>query len=216
QESGITLKENQPTVIAEHICSQATLHGLRECLAGVCKDADGTAHKLFEHSFYPVAGKTGTALVADGKRGYADHVYQSSFVGYFPAGHPKYTCIVVIKNHPFAKMHFGANVAGPVFKELADKLMSLDPDIASPIPADSAVTGPDRGYAGSPVPVVNRRLIAAREVPDVRGLGLKDALYLLEGMDLRVAVRGSGKVRGQSPDPGSAFRPHETITIQLD
>jgi cell division protein FtsI (penicillin-binding protein 3) len=82
-------------------------------------------------SFYKVAGKTGTALVANGSRGYADHIYQSSFVGYFPAEHPKYTCIVVIKNKPFAKKYLGAKVAGPVFKEVADKLMSVDPDLLS-------------------------------------------------------------------------------------
>jgi cell division protein FtsI (penicillin-binding protein 3) len=50
----------------------------------------------------------------------------------------------------------------------------------------------------------------------VKGMGLKDALYLLESMDLRVAVRGSGKVRTQNPEPGSALQKRETITIQLD
>jgi cell division protein FtsI (penicillin-binding protein 3) len=236
REAGVTIKENQPTILTENICGESTLRQLRECLAGVCKDPDGTAHSLFQNSFYPVAGKTGTALVADGKHGYADHIYQSSFVGYFPANHPKYTCIVVIKNRPFAKIYFGAKVAGPVFKELADKLMSLDPDIAAPIPADSAVSssgngtgniagnsmgkgpahGPDRGSAPDPAPSLNRRLAAAHEVPDVKGMGLKDALYLLEGMDMRVAVKGVGKVRTQSLEPGAGFSKNETIAIELE
>ena len=77
---------------------------------------------IFKNSFYKVAGKTGTALVANGSHGYAEHIYQSSFVGYFPAEAPKYTCIVVIKNKPFAKKYLGAKVAGPVFKEVADRL----------------------------------------------------------------------------------------------
>ena len=208
QESGITVKENEPTTVIENICSESTLRQLRECLLGVCNDPEGTAHSLFQHSFYPVAGKTGTALVADGKRGYADHIYQASFVGYFPADHPKYTCIVVIKNHPFAKVYLGAKVAGPVFKELADKLMSLDPDVAAPIPADSA--GPKGITALNPQPVIGHG------VPDVKGLGLKDALYVLENKDLRVAVRGSGRVKTQSPEPGSELKRNETITIQLD
>jgi cell division protein FtsI (penicillin-binding protein 3) len=208
QESGMTIKENQPTTLIENICSETTLRQLQECLKGVCKDPEGTGHSLFQHDFFSVAGKTGTALVADGKRGYADHVYQSSFVGYFPADHPKYTCIVVIKNHPFAKAYLGAKVAGPVFKELADKLMSLDPDIAAPIPSDSA--GPQGIPAPAPQPV------AGHGVPDVKGMGLKDALYLLEGANLRVAVRGSGKVRMQSPEPGSEIKRNETITLQLD
>lgn len=248
QESGITVKENQPTVLIDNICSETTLRELQECLRGVCKDKEGTAHSLFQNSFYPVAGKTGTALVANGSRGYADHIYQSSFVGYFPADHPKYTCIVVIKNRPFAKNYLGAKVAGPVFKELADRLMSIDPDINAPLPAitpDSnryyyAGYTPDireversfnlrytdssgnnawgRLYASgsSAEPVLNREALVKNEVPDVKGMGLKDALYLLESRDLRVAVRGSGKVKTQNPAPGAACKRNETILIQLD
>jgi len=208
QESGVTIKENQPTALMENICSEPTLRQLQDCLKGVCKDPEGTAHSLFQHSFFPVAGKTGTALVANGARGYADHVYQASFVGYFPADHPKYSCIVVIRNHPFAKVYLGAKVAGPVFKELADKLMSLDPDIAMPIPADSA--SPKNMTVSIPQPVVGHG------IPDVRGMGLRDALYQLESMNLKVAVRGSGKVTAQSLEPGAGIRKNETITIQLD
>jgi cell division protein FtsI (penicillin-binding protein 3) len=209
QESGATIQENQPTTLLENICSESTLRQLQECLEGVCKDPEGTGRSLFQHSFFPVAGKTGTALVADGKRGYADHIYQSSFVGYFPADHPKYTCIVVIKNHPHAKVYLGAKVAGPVFKELADKLMSLDPDIAAPIPADSAIAA--RGIlAYIPQPAITHG------VPDVKGMGLKDALYLLESDNLRVTVRGSGKVKAQSIEPGTPWKRNETITLQLD
>jgi cell division protein FtsI (penicillin-binding protein 3) len=213
QETGVTVKENQPTALIENICSESTLRQLQECLKGVCKDPEGTGHNLFLHSFYTVAGKTGTALVADGKRGYADHVYQSSFVGYFPADHPRYTCIVVIKNHPFAKVYLGAKVAGPVFRELADKLMSIDPDIPAPIPADSAVgnTGAPL-FASADVPGVTNR----NSIPDVKGMGLKNALYLLESMDLKVLVRGSGKVRTQSLEPGAAWKRNETIMLQLD
>ena len=120
QESGINIKENQPTPVIDKICSDETLAELKECLEGVCQE--GTAASLFKNSFYKVAGKTGTALVANGKRGYADHIYQSSFAGYFPADKPKYSCIVVIKNKPYAKNFLGAKVAAPVFKELADKV----------------------------------------------------------------------------------------------
>jgi cell division protein FtsI (penicillin-binding protein 3) len=208
QVSGATIKENRPTALLESICSESTLRQLQECLKGVCKDPEGTAHSLFQHSFFPVAGKTGTALVANGARGYADHIYQSSFVGYFPADHPKYTCIVVIKNHPHSIAYLGAKVAGPVFRELADKLMSLDPDIAAPIPADSAVT--------HNIQVSNPQPIMTGGIPNVKGMGLTDALYTLESMDLKVAVRGSGKVRMQSPEPGSGFKKNETITLQLE
>ncbi len=116
QESGITLKENSPSAVVDKICSDGTLRQLKECLEGVC--AEGTAKSVFKNAFYKVAGKTGTALVANGNRGYADHIYQSSFAGYFPAGNPKYSCIVVIKNKPHAKEYLGAKVAAPVFREV--------------------------------------------------------------------------------------------------
>ena len=245
QESGISIKENQPTTVLENICSEPTLRKMKECLEGVCVDAGGTGAKLFKNSFYKVAGKTGTALVANGKRGYADHIYQSSFVGYFPAEHPKYTCIVVIKNKPFAKKFMGALVAGPVFKEVADKLMSADPDpsAAPALKKDSSqfyyagatrdikevtkTVGLDykdsagknewsRLYASATGAVLNKEAVTRQTVPDVKGMGLKDALYLLESANLRVAAKGRGKVTTQSIQPGSALQKNETIFIQLD
>lgn len=122
-EEGRVLKKIEPEVLINKICSNSTLKQVKESLEGVC--INGTAKKLFKNSPYPVAGKTGTALVAEGNKGYANKVYQSSFAGYFPANHPQYTCIVVIKNKPFAKVFYGADVAGVVFKEIADRLYTL-------------------------------------------------------------------------------------------
>jgi len=249
QESGVTVKENKPTVLVEKICSESTLRQLQDCLYGVCNSTieGATGYKLFKNAFYKVAGKTGTALVANGSRGYADHIYQSSFVGYFPANAPKYTCIVVIKNKPFSKVYYGGAVAGPVFKELADRLMSTAPGpVSLPDPGkdsskfyyagltrdikavqhtlqmsytDSAGKNEwSRLYASEPGsrPVLGRQAVSRQIVPDVKGMGLKDALYLLESMDMRVSVSGSGKVRAQSIEPGSALVKKEKIFIQLD
>lgn len=245
QESGITVKDNQPAVAIEKICSDETLRRLQECLIGVCTDEGGTAAKLFKGSFYKIAGKTGTALVANGNRGYADHIYQSSFAGYFPADHPRYSCIVVIKNKPFAKVYYGAKVAGPVFKELADKLMSVaSGPMEAPIwKKDSSqfyYAGSTRDlktvigtigldykdsagknewshlYASNDRTVLNKEMITRQTVPNVKGMGLKDALYLLESMDLRVEAKGRGKVKTQSMEPGAALRKNETITLQLN
>jgi cell division protein FtsI (penicillin-binding protein 3) len=88
--------------------------------------------------------------VANGKHGYADHIYQSSFAGYFPADDPQYTCVVVIKNKPHAKLFYGASVAGPVFKEIADRLGTMNAPLTDNIqyataqPADSS----NKSYAG--------------------------------------------------------------------
>jgi cell division protein FtsI (penicillin-binding protein 3) len=212
QESGVTVKQFQPTALVEKICSDQTLRQLKECLNGVCQDKEGTGFKLFKGDFYAVAGKTGTALVANRSRGYADHIYQATFVGYFPASAPKYTCIVVIKNKPFAKKFYGADVAGPVFKEVADRLMSSSIDEGLHY-ADSTGGAPLQLFASTTAP----RLPADRQaVPDVKGMGLKDALYTLESMDLKVAISGSGRVREQSPGPGSPLQKKETIFLQLD
>lgn len=124
-EEGNIIQQKQPASI-ETICDSITLKQLQECLVGVCKDSGATAFRLFKGTTYSVAGKTGTALVANGKHGYADHIYQSSFAGYFPADDPQYTCVVVVKNKPHAKLFYGASVAGPVFKEIADRLVTLN------------------------------------------------------------------------------------------
>ena len=122
KEEGKTIKTMSPKAYEGAVCSPSTLKDLHTALEGVC--TNGTAKKLFAGSLYKVGGKTGTALVADGNRGYADNIFQSSFVGYFPAENPQYTIAVIIINHPHAVNHFGASVAGPVFKDIADRLYS--------------------------------------------------------------------------------------------
>jgi cell division protein FtsI (penicillin-binding protein 3) len=122
REDGRPLKQFEPVVLKDSICSRSTLKQLKECLEGVV--LEGTAKSL-KTNYYQIAGKTGTALVANGNRGYADKIYQSTFVGYFPADNPQYTIIVTIKNKPYAANYFGASVAGPVFKEISDQIYSL-------------------------------------------------------------------------------------------
>jgi len=122
KEEGRILKTMRPKAYEGTVCSPSTIKDLHTALEGVC--TNGTAKKLFVGSLYKVGGKTGTALVADGNRGYADNIFQSSFVGYFPADNPQYTIAVIIINHPHAANHFGASVAGPVFKEISDRLYS--------------------------------------------------------------------------------------------
>ena len=128
QKNGLVVQKKEPQILEQEICSEKTLKQLQECLFGVCNEEGGTGFNLFKGAPYKVAGKTGTALVANGNRGYADHIYQSSFAGYFPADSPQYSCIVVIKNKPYARKYYGALVAGPVFKEIADKLYAMNSD----------------------------------------------------------------------------------------
>src|SRR5690606_38714717 len=76
---------------------------------------------------YTAAGKTGTAQMAHNHRGYGARRYQSSFAGYCPADNPKYSIIVVVRNP--RNGYYGASVAGPVFRELADMVYANDLDM---------------------------------------------------------------------------------------
>ena len=122
KEEGKIIRSFASKPYPQNVCSPSTVISLHKALEGVC--INGTAKALFKNSLYKVAGKTGTALVADGNKGYGASIYQSSFAGYFPADNPQYTCVVIIKNKPHAPIFYGASVAGPVFKEIADRLYS--------------------------------------------------------------------------------------------
>lgn len=122
REDGRPIEQFQPYVIKDSICSRSTLRQLHEILEAVVLEGTG---KTLKSNYYSIAGKTGTALMANGKNGYDDKIYQSSFAGYFPAEDPKYTIIVVVKNKPHAPVFYGAAVAGPVFREIADQVYAL-------------------------------------------------------------------------------------------
>ncbi|MBP9994849.1 MAG: transpeptidase family protein [bacterium] len=112
----------EPVVINDSIASSRTIKTLQTLLRGVVEH--GTA-KAMSDSPFPVAGKTGTAQISGGKSGYNKKDYTASFVGYFPADNPKYTCIVVICN-PSAGKYYGASVSAPVFKEISEKVYATE------------------------------------------------------------------------------------------
>ncbi len=249
KDEGVLLRQFQPDVVDEKICSDETLGLLRECLEGVC--IEGTAAKLFKGTPYKVAGKTGTALVANGNRGYADQIYQSAFAGYFPADDPQYTCVVVIVNKAHAVLHHGADVAGPVFKEISDRLYSTYIRQGNTLAAqqhkkDSSVFS----YAGikQDITYINKRMglsysdstvrtdewinmdgkdaaitlnkkqidTNTNTMPLLKGMGLKDVVYLCENMGLKVNVKGRGKVATQSIIAGQPVAKGQLINIELN
>jgi len=120
--NGESIKTIQPHVINRAIASRETIAMAKEMLESVVTE-DGTGSNLRFGSF-PIAGKTGTAQIANSKYGYKydqEVSYQASFVGYFPAKNPEYSCIVVV-NGPSNDVYYGNQVAGPVFKEISDKV----------------------------------------------------------------------------------------------
>ncbi len=129
---GKTIKVFEPEIINASVCSQPTIDKAKKMMEGVV--ANGTAKSL-KRADYKVAGKTGTAQIAKGgdyKKGGVS--YLASFVGYFPADNPKYSCIVVV-SAPTGDSYYGGAVAGPVFKDVADKVYSTSLDIHKEINA---------------------------------------------------------------------------------
>ncbi len=115
---GKTVKQFRAEVLNNHICSRETLGHVKEMLEGVVEN--GTARNL-SNNHYKIAGKTGTAQVSLNKEGYTKSLYQASFVGYFPVDNPKYSCIVVV-NAPSKHIYYGNLVAGPIFREVTDRI----------------------------------------------------------------------------------------------
>ncbi len=129
---GKTIKTFEPEIINSSICSQPTIDKAKRMMEGVV--TNGTARSL-KMADYKVAGKTGTAQIAKGggyKTGGVS--YLASFVGYFPADNPKYSCIVVV-SAPSGDSYYGGAVAGPVFKDVADKVYSTSLEIHKEINA---------------------------------------------------------------------------------
>jgi len=222
-------------VIAEKICSDRTIAKAKELLVEVVES--GTA-KHIKHNQYGIAGKTGTAVMHQGDSGYtsAGKKYQASFCGYFPADKPRYSCIVVIYA-PSNNAYYAASVACPVFKNIADKVYALDTEMHKPLPElpDTVLlVGPvlkpgrtstaalSTRMLGMGVPAVEGEWLGRESrnakpgsVPDVAGMGLRDAIYLLEQSGLQVKPIGRGAVRRQSLKPGTPVLKGSLITIEL-
>lgn len=121
--NGTLVRKVPVEVINPAIASRQTIQKAQKLLEGVVSD-EGTASNL-QNNLYKIAGKTGTAQVARANMGYRHEEkvsYQASFAGYFPADNPKYSCIVVV-NGPANNIYYGSWVAGPVFKEIADRII---------------------------------------------------------------------------------------------
>jgi cell division protein FtsI (penicillin-binding protein 3) len=242
---GHLVKKYAPQVIKDSIASPTTLAWARSMLEGVVQT--GTATNL-RHAQYKIAGKTGTAQIANAKDGYKNGKvrYQASFVGYFPADNPKYSCIVVVYA-PNGNVYYASQVAGPIFKEIADKVYASSIELhrelrheqllAMNVPAVkkgtylqtetvareldipvSASNGSERWVVASKSGeklMLKGMNIRHDQVPDVHGMGLRDAVYILESLGLRVRIVGRGQVVAQSVKPGTTTSKGMEITLTL-
>lgn len=240
---GETVRGFKTTVLVDKICSDATLAKVKGMLEGVVER--GTAKNL-SNPLYRVAAKTGTAQMNYGDRNRERMTYRASIVGYFPADKPRYSCIVMITN-PQKNRVYGGSVAGPVFREIADKVFAtlmkggqeppvMNPDLADPGVANGYAADIERVYEiiGMEAPVLEpstfvklrkagqgrmdefSEVALMKEVlPDLRGMGLRDAAYLLERYGLSVKVQGRGRVKRQEPMPGTPCRKGQDVWLYL-
>jgi cell division protein FtsI (penicillin-binding protein 3) len=203
-----SIKKYEAEVINEKMCSDEALAKVKAVLANVVKK--GTGSKLYSKDF-SMSGKTGTAQVNYSK-GKENMYYASSFVGYFPADQPKYSCIVVVhKPNTSTNSYYGADVAGPVFKRIAQKIFT---DAPSTNKFKNINT--KSNVLNSKFEVYNSKLQGnTNKIPDVKGLPAMDAIALLENLGLKVKFSGTGKVKKQSINAGTSFKKNQTITIEL-
>lgn len=240
--AGKTIRRFKTQIINESICSKKTIDTIQSLLEGVIER--GTAKSL-NRSVYKIAGKTGTSQIANRNLGYDKTNYNSSFVGYFPADDPQYSCIVVV-NKPTKGKYYGSSVAAPVFQEIADKIYATHLEIPMKkifveqktkyplyqagntkelkniiaeftLPADTQNIESDWSVILPEGSSIKlaSRFIKENKIPNVTGMSAKDAVYILEKMGLRTQINGKGTVRQQSISPGSDVIPGNKIVLKL-
>ena len=245
ERNGLIIEKKFSNDINPAICSHSTIKSVIPLLKGVVEE--GTANNI-KSSNYEIAGKTGTTVLnyINRRKGEAKK-YQASFVGFFPAEKPKYSCIVVISN-PRKNGFYGGKVAAPIFKELSDKVYALDISIHNPFKSEEEnVTLPKvkNGKTSDTYTVLNdldipvyqtdlewmvssnnkevinllpRRIeddLSSGIMPDLYGMSLIDAVYLLESYGIHVKCRGYGKIIRQSISKGQYFKEGSMVKLEL-
>lgn len=196
------------TIINNKICSDKTIKEVQEILKNVV--VRGTGRSLYS-PYFSMAGKTGTAKTEYWMDDWDSNPrYVSSFAGYFPAENPKYSCIVIIHKPSIKKGYYGADVSGPVFKRIAQKIFTDTPiidEIETLQVHNSAVDKEFESYYKTAQTYITI-------MPNVVGLPLMDAIALLENMGLQVQTQGMGVVKTQSLTQGIKIIKNQKIIIE--
>ncbi len=242
EEAGIPVRRFGTEVLIDQMCSEKTVSLARSLLEGVVMR--GTA-KLLRNAPFKAAGKTGTAQIA-AKGNYDNRNYNASFVGYFPADNPKYSCIVVV-NRPRKVGYYASEIAVPVFRDIALKVYAMQPSLnrkGTPSRKSPKVPPFYAGdyqqvkevieYAGYPIDsnsvqtdwtvvlqnkdkaLLQGRRVSTKTVPNVKGMGARDAVYVLSNLGLRVKLNGAGHVRRQMPSGGSPPVKGQIVELNLE
>lgn len=222
---GVVLKEFPPEAMmgGRRIAKMETVKTMQTILYHVVSQGLGkkAGSKLFK-----VAGKTGTAQVWAG--GGKTSSYLLSFAGYFPADAPRYSCIVCILKSGLPAS--GGGMSGVVFHNIAEGITAQDVKRSVTDARDSiSVLVPEvkpgntlaADYVLRHLQIKNAEMqkavtVSTRVVPDVVGMGARDAVYALERRGVKVYIQGRGRVVSQSLEPGKAIRKGDTCTLKLD
>lgn len=235
--NGETIEEFSARTINRSICSQKTLKEIRSMLEMVVEKGTG---KVVGSPNVKIAGKTGTAQLQYGKGEIVRH--QVSFCGYFPADNPKYSCIVVIRK-PNRGYPSGGTMSGKVFKDIAErvyandtrlKIDKMDNDtlylpfvkagkisetkkVLSKLDIDHKMSQGEWAKFVSQNEKVEAKTLEINKdwVPNVVGMGAKDAVYLMEKAGLRVQIEGVGTVKSQSILAGRKAVKNQTVVLIL-
>lgn len=203
-----SIKKFGKEVINPKVCSQETIDQVKAIMQNVVKK--GTGSKLYSPNF-SMAGKTGTAQVNYGGGKGEGMYYSSSFAGYFPADNPQYSCIVIIHKPHVGKGYYGADVSGPVFKRIAQKIYTDVPSTNEVKKLDKELKKQEALYAA----YYDKQSKVKDTIPNTIGMSGMDAVALLGNMGLKVQVIGMGKVKKQSLSPGQAIQKDQTIILEL-
>ena len=225
---GKTIQEFPPVVLKEQIAKPQTIKTMQTVLEHVVSQGLGRKAAPLSRA-YKVAGKTGTAQIADEHGGYHSGTtrYWLSFAGYFPADAPRYTCIVCLRKTGLPAS--GGGMSGVVFRQISESVMAQSlkrrvedaRDTTSSYVADVKVGNEKAAsYVLNRIGAQGRPTVQPKHyvgtVPDVRGMGARDAVYLLEQSGVRVRLKGRGKVKEQSLMPGKQLQPGMVCELLLE
>lgn len=194
-------------VINPSVCSLETAKKVQQMMKNVVEKKHGTAYNIYSPNF-SMAGKTGTCQT---EYWIEPGLYIASFVGYFPAENPKYSCIVVI-HKPDKKMgYYGNIVAAPVFKKIAQKIYTDTPIIDTVENLDEKHAIVEQSYEAYYEIAQKYKTI----MPNVKGMPAMDAITLLENMGIKVKLIGSGNVIKQSVAKGIKIKKNLIVVLEL-
>ena len=222
EKDGSVKTRKGPSVLNASICSRATADTLLRAMKAVTQDG-GTAALRLKGAKLQVAGKTGTSrqvLSGEDIKKYGmsspyvtrDGSYHNlaTFVGFFPADEPKYSAIICLKSYLIRGSVYGGVLPAAAMREIVDAIYALEPDWGEEL--ESKVSIPQMALDRE-MPVISDQ--KSPVVPDVKGLGLKDAMYMIENCGLKCVYSGTGHVSSQVPQAGQKAPQGTTVTIAL-